>query len=305
MTGLGLVLLCPTLASAQVVVALVNAHSVPGAERVQRSAEAIVKQLSALAVGEGPVIRKGAPRRCDDDCIKAMVKQLTPQVLTLDLKSAGTGYAIEAAWWSDGAPIGSRRAEVSAALEAELRDLIEPLVPPWARKGYGALVMPSDRSIVLKVDGRIASGKPGTLYAVPAGPHSIDLVFADGNALLQRLEVGEGQRLPVRATAPPTLVENKELKTGITPLRGVSYALFMSGALAVASGFIAAAIARWNLQGLEPCLAGSTRCASLDTALAKASQAQTVTLTGNVLLVAGLALMGVGAGLFTIDAVTE
>lgn len=280
--------------------------------RVQRSTEAVLKQISGLSVGEGPAFRRGAPRRCGDDCVQQLVKNIaSASVVVLDLRasdSKGDRVSVELQFWLDGEKLGTRRGEGSVeGFEAAVKPVLEVLLPGWARKGFGGLVVDLEPGSTLKIDGRNTSNKAGEVVSVPAGTHQVDVVFADGHAVLQRVDVAEGSRTHLEVLPASELTEglSRSTRTGTSPLRVVSYATYMAGAAVLASGFIAGALGKGTAAGLSPCTGTTRDCATLDTVLERNRQAQAYASTGNVLLGIGGALATVGAGLFVIDLVTN
>jgi hypothetical protein len=140
---------------------------------------------------------------------------------------------------------------------------------------------------------------------VPAGVHQVDVVFEEGHAVLQRLEVAEGSRVKVEALSPAEAVAGKGPK-GMTALRGVSYGVFVVGAATVAGGFVAGTLGRNTAADLTPSCQGDVRdCTSLDTVLAKQAQAKAYADTGNVMLGVGAGLAATGVVMFLIDALTD
>lgn len=306
-----LVLAFPLTAHAQALVAAVlDANGVPDAavKRLQRATEAALKQASSLQVGEGPAWKKGAPKKCTDDCARALVESLGGAAVLLDLKSAdakGERVSIELQLWLDGERVGSKRGEGTIdGFETGIRPQLEGLLPGWARKGFGGLRLEVEPGTVVKVDGRLPSGK-GEVVAVPAGVHQVDVVFPEGHAVLQRLEVPEGTRVRLEATAPSAAVTGKVGK-GMTALRGVSYGVFVAGAATMAGGLVAGTLGRHTAGDLTaPCRGDVRDCTTLDVVLTKQAQAQAYADTGNVMLGVGAGLAATGVVLFLIDALTD
>lgn len=304
-------LLAPLAAHAQAIVsAVVDAQGVSDAaiKRAQRATEAALKQLAGLSVGEGPAFKKGAPKKCADDCAKELVQSLsTPGVVVLDLKAvdkAGERVSVDISLWLDGEKVGSRKGEGTIeGFEASARPALDTLLPPWAKKGFGGLRLEVEPGSVVKVDGRVSQAKAGEVVALPAGPHQLDVVFPDGHAVLQRLDVAEGTRARLAVATPAEVVSGGAApKSGA--LRATSYALWMAGAAAIAGGLVAGALAKGTGAGLSSCQGDERDCASLDEVQQKQAQAQAYTTTGNVLLGVGAGLAAVGVGLFVIDVVT-
>ena len=76
---LALLVLLPLTAQAQAVVsAVLDATGVSDAatRRAQRATENALKAVSSLNVGEGPSFKKGAPRKCGEDCARDLVNGL-------------------------------------------------------------------------------------------------------------------------------------------------------------------------------------------------------------------------------------
>jgi hypothetical protein len=308
---LGLLCVLPLTAHAQnLVSAILDAQGISDAaiKRAQRVTESALKQVSSLPVGEGPSFKKGAPKKCED-CARDLVSSLNAAgVVLLDLRALdkqGDRVAIEVQLWMDGEKVGSKRGEGSIeGFETAVKPVLEVLLPAWARKGYGGLRMELEPGAVVKVDGRLATSKPGEVVPVPAGTHQVDVVFAEGHAVLQRVQVDEGARVNVQTLSPAEAVSGKAPRS-MSTLRGVSYGVFVAGAAAIAGGLIAGALGRQTGEGLASCQGDKRDCATLDSVQAKQAQAEAYATTGNVMLGVGSALAGVGVGLFIIDAVTE
>ncbi len=309
----GLALVFPVSGHAQaLVIAVLDAPNVSDAtvKKVQRSTETVLRQLSGLAVTEGPAFKRGAPRKCTDDCAQQVVRSVgSPGVLLLDLKpleGRGERLSIELQLWFDGTRLAVRRGEGSAeGFEAAVRPVLEGLLPGWARKGFGGLTLQVEPGALVKVDGRVA-GKPGDVQSVTAGSHLVDVLFADGHAVLQRVEVAEGAKVSLEVGAAAEAFDVKARRShGTGPLRVVSYATWMAGAAALAGGLVAGALGRGTATGLTPCTGQTRECATLDVVLERNRQAQAYASTGNVLIGVGAGLATVGAALFVVDAATE
>jgi hypothetical protein len=309
-----LALLCvlPAAAHAQALVsAVLDASGVSdaAAKRAQRATESALKQVSSLSVGEGPAYRKGAPRKCGEDCARDLVNGLDAAgAVLLDLRSLDAKndrVSIEVQLWLDGAKVGAKRGEGSIeGFEAAVRPALEALLPGWARKGYGGLKAELDPGAVLKVDGRIANVTSGEVFAVPAGVHQVDVVFSEGHAVLQRLTVEEGSRVQVQALSPSEAVSGKAPKS-MSALRGVSYGAFVAGAATIAGGLIVGALGAGTGEGLASCQGDKRDCATLETVQQRQAQAQSYADTGNVMLGIGGGLAATGVVMFVIDALTE
>ncbi len=311
MRSLFVLLLVPSVAQAQALVAAVlDAPGVSEASvrRVQRATESVLKQLSGLPVGEAPTFKRGAPKRCDD-CAEALVKSLgAATVVLVDLKAAeprGERVAIDFQLWVDGERVAARHAEgTTEAFELAARPALEALLLGWMRKGFGGLRVDVEPGALVKLDGRLAQGKPSDTQALTAGVHLVDVVFSDGRAVLQRFEVAEGQRGQLEVLNQSAAFDTKgSIVKSTGTLRAVSYGTWMVGAAALAGGLVAGALGRGTAAGLTPCTAQTRDCATLDTVLERNRQAQAYASTGNVLLGVGGGLLAVGAGLFVIDVV--
>jgi hypothetical protein len=230
-----------------------------------------------------------------------------PAVVVLDLKGldrAGEKVSVELSLWLDGERLGARRSEGTIdGFEATARPALEALLPPWAKKGFGGLTLDLEEGSVVKVDGRVSKTRLGEVAAIPAGPHQVDVIFPDGHAVLQRIEVAEGARPPLVVHSP-----SEVLSGGPPPksggLRATSYGLYVAGAAALAGGLVAGALARGTGAGLASCQGDVRDCAPLDEVQRRQAQAQAYATTGNVLLGVGAGLAALGVGLFVIDLAT-
>lgn len=278
------------------------------ARKVQRATEAALRGLSSLTVGEGPSLKASAPRRAcgDDACLREVVQGVSaPGVALLNLRAGGPGVLFEVSLWFDGEKAGLRRGEASLDnLEAGLRPALEPLVPAWARKGFGGIRLAVASGAVVKLDGRALPGKPGEVLPVPAGPHTVDVVFPDGRAVLTRLQVAEGARTRLEVAPPEGVQVSARAAEGPGALRYVSYGLFTGGALALSGSLVAGALGKGTGAGVTPCGAQSRDCTTLEVAQAQSGQAQGYATTANVLLGVGAGLAATGVVLFVIDVVT-
>ena len=264
-----LALLCvvPVAAHAQVLVsAILDANGVSDValKRAQRATETALKQVSSLPVGEGPAFKKGAPKRCED-CARDLATSLSAAgVVLLDLRALdakGDRVAVEVQLWVDGERLGIKKGEGSIeGFETAVKPALEALLPAWARKGFGGLQVQLEPGTVVKVDGRLATTRAGEVIPVPAGAHQVDVVFAEGHAVLQRVQVDEGSRVKVEALSPAEAVTGHVSK-GSSALRGVSYGVFVAGAATIAGGLIAGALGRGTAAGLASCQGDKRDCA--------------------------------------------
>lgn len=304
--------LAPTVVHAQALVsAVLDATGVSdgSVRRVQRATEAALKQVSSLAVGEGPAFKKGAPKRCGDDCAAQLASSVSAAgVVLLELRAldkSGERVAVEVQLWIDGEKVGAKRGEgtVDGFGEA-VKPALEALLPAWARKGFGGLRLQVEPGTVVKVDGRLATARAGEVFAVPAGVHQVDVVFSEGHAVLQRLEVAEGSRVKVEAQSPEEAISGKAPKS-MSALRGVSYGTFVAGAAVLAGGLIAGAAGRGTAAGLSSCSGDVRDCAPLTEVQRRQAESESYAATGNVMVGVGSGLAATGVVLFLIDALTD
>lgn len=305
-TRLLLLTLLPAFAHAQAIAPVLldsNGPSEATTRRAQKALETALKSLSGASVREAAPFKKGAPRKCAADCAKELVQLAeAPTVAMLELKGSDTRVVFELSVWLDGERVGTRKGETPPdALEASLKVAVEQGLPAWLRRGFGALALAVEGGSVIKVDGRVVETRAGELLAVPAGVHQVDVVFPDGNALLQRVEVPEAGRVPLEVDTPTRFTSRAS--QGPSALRYGSYGLFMAGAGSVAAGLIAGALSRGAGIGLTACDSPEARaCSTLAEAQAAQAQARQFASTGNVLLGVGFSLMALGASLFGVDA---
>lgn len=308
-----LALLLPGAARAQAVVsAVLDATGVSDTslKRLQRTTEAALKQVSSLNVGEGPAYRRNSPRRCEDDCAQELAQSVSVAgAVLLSVKALDRGgerISVEVQLWLDGEKVGARRGEGTVdGFDGAIRPVLESLLPGWARQGYGGLRVEVEPGTVVKVDGRLLEGRPGEVVPVAAGMHQVDVVFPEGHAVLQRIDVPQGGRAKVQAQSPAEAITGRAPKK-LSALRGVSYGTFMVGAAVLAGGLVAGALGRGTAADLGSSCQGDYRsCATLQTVLDRQAQAQAYATTGNVMLGVGGGLAATGAVLFLIDALTE
>jgi hypothetical protein len=302
------VLLAP-LAKAQTPVLVVQVLDAQGVSeistrRAQRTAELLLKKISALAVGEGPVFKAGAPRRtCELACQRESAALAGfPAVALLTLKSTKAGATVEVSFWIEGERLGLESSEVSLeSPDAGLKSALEAVLPAWTKRGWGAMRLETQPGAVVKLDGRPLTPKPGEVLSVPAGAHQLDVIYADGNAILQRVEVPEGSRTRFDLSQPPAAVLAAGESSSV--LRGVSYGLWTAGAVAIAASLIAGTLSRQTGADQNPCTAESRSCSTIDVAAERHRQSEAYAHTGNILLGTGLGLASAGVGLFVIDLV--
>jgi hypothetical protein len=302
---LAIVLAVPVLASAQVLSAAVSESNGPSeatTRKVQKTLDATLKALSGASLKESQPYKKGAPRKCGDDCARDTARNAaTPAVAVIDLKGSDAKLTFELSVWVDGEKTGSRKGETPLeALEPSLRAAVEQVLPAWMRRGYGAMSVQVEGGSVVKVDGRVVAARNGDLVPVPAGAHQVDVVFPDGNAMLQRLEVPESGRVPLEVESSKALTARASASP--TALRYASFGLFMAGAGTMAAGLIAGALMRGTGIGLTSCSTPEARaCSTLAEVQQRQQQAQQYASTGNVLMGVGASLAALGVSLFVVD----
>lgn len=187
--------------------------------------------------------------------------------------------------------------------EAAAKLLVERVVPPWARKGWGGISVASDASLV-KVDGQLLNDEGvKEPLPLPAGKHDVDVLLGDGRAVLQRLEVPEGGRAVVSEAALPRAELGRSGSSAASTLRYAGYGTWTAGVLFVAGSFIAGALANQTMATVRVCEGSDRSCTTNAEAQSTRQRAESYATTGNVLLGAGLGLSAVGAGLVTFDLV--
>jgi hypothetical protein len=270
-------------------------------ERVLETGAELARELTALTVEPSAEVA----RRCEvEACLRSLLTEAkTEHGLFLRATAARRGSWDVEVSWVDGSQAGvvKRRLPgvVVAELKATLRPVVSALVPAFARKGWGGLVVEADAAR-LRVDGR-ALEAAGAVTPVLAGPHEVDLLLPSGEALLSRELVPEGARL--RLTPP---ADGSPLEPGTSTrgkgLRVTSYVTFSLGALAVAGSLVAGGLSRGARDGIRPCGAGGDRaCTPFPEAQAAYDKSDRYARTGNVLLGVGGALSAMGVGLFVFD----
>ena len=273
------------------------------AERVLEGAEAMARELTGLTVTR--VAEGLLTGRCgtEDSCLRAVAAEArTEHVLVLGWvpRRPGTGD-VDLAWVDTVRGVVARRAVGGLSpttLARDLRPAVAALMPAFARRGWGGLVVPG--TVRLRVDGRMLA-EPGEVVALTAGPHEVDLLLPSGEAALSREQVPEGARLRLEP-GPGALA-----RTGTSGaprgkgLRTASYVTFSLGALAVAGSLVAGGLSRGALRELEACEGRQRDCTAFPSASSAHAQAGRYARTGNVLLGAGAGLTTVGAGLFVFD----
>jgi len=288
--SLVLMLVASTASAQSLAVTVMDAQAVSEKEQKRLHAQAVaaLKSVSALPVDAD---WKGVPRHgcamMDLGCQRERVRAAgAPAVVGLWLKG---GERLEAVLFVDGDRVTDAADGVAAAL------------PPWARKGWGGFRLP-DRlpaGTVLKVDGRVLQPKSDVL-PVTAGPHELDVLFPDGSAVLQHIEVTEGSRTRVD-TRPAEPVPTVEATSSVPALRISAYAAWMVGSATLLSAFVVAFAGRATANGQNPCSVTSRECVTYAMASDASLASGQYAITANALLGTGLGLCLIGAGLFLLD----
>jgi len=289
------------------VVQVLEAQGVPDTvtRKVQKTSEALLKKLSGLQVGEGPVFKTGPRKACGElECQRDLVATAkSDAVALLSLRSSKGGVAFDVSFWFEGQRLGVELGD--AELEAPdvgLRPALDAVLPAWAKRGWGALRVEAPALAVVKLDGRPMQVKGNGLLSVPAGGHQVDVVYVGGDAVLHKVEVPEGHRTHVDLKAQPITLRSAAPE-GNAALRIGSFALWTAGAVAIGASLVAGSLSRQTGAGQNPCVGGSRACSTLEVATERQRQAQAYATTGNILLASGVVLAGAGAGLFAFDLV--
>jgi hypothetical protein len=174
---------------------------------LQKAVDTSLKALSGSAVKDGPPWKRGAPSKCAEDCARELVRSLeTPGVALLELKGSDTRIVFELSFWLDGERVATRKGETAPdALAPSMKAALEQVLPGWMRKGFGAMAVQVEGGSVVKVDGRVVPARNGDLVPITAGAHQVDVVFPNGSAVMQRLEVAEGGRVPLEVESTTAL----------------------------------------------------------------------------------------------------
>lgn len=298
--GLLVLLAQPASAAERLLVSVQEGVASQETERVLGTAVELARELSALTVQ--PV--SGVARRCGDEaCLRTRVSEAGAEHgLFLRITAMRRGMLEVELLWMDGAEGRSSMRQVPGVAVAGLKEALRPavaaLVPPFARKGWGGLVVASE-SARLRVDGRVLT-PASEVVPLTAGPHEVDLLLPSGEALLSRALVPEGARLRLAPAQESSSVATRVASRG-KGLRTASYVTFSLGALAVAGSLVAGGLSRGALEGMEPCAGADRGCARYPAARDAYEKSDRYARTGNVLLGVGGALSTVGIGLFVFD----
>lgn len=300
-----LVLLVAAAVRAQTVsVAVMDAQSISdaNARKVHRAAVDLLKQLLAVPVSESYEKPKKA---CSPSDLACQRERTRPAAVALWVLGSKDTVIVDAVFWLDGERLAApKNGDASLdALDFGLKPLLDAVVPGWMKRGWGGLQLAQEppSGTVLKLDGRVLNPERKTeVVPVTAGSHQLDLLFPDGRALLQRLEVSEATRMPVGLSSQ---AETGPAGGSFSTLRLISYAAWMVGTASLLSAFIFGFVGRTTANGQNPCTPGTRGCVSIDEAQEQSRRSKQYAFTANVLLGTGLAFSLAGAGLFTFDVV--
>jgi hypothetical protein len=248
---------------------------------------------------------KGTPRRCEGNCVEATASQLPNRsgfIFNFKGDPKSERIATELSFVFEGEILSTQRAELTPeGYEPALRGLLDKTLPAWSQRGFGGVKILMPPSAVAKIDGRLQN--TSSWVALPSGKHSIDVVYAKGNAWLQVIDVAEGQRRTIDVRVTPAILNASQPRAGLSALRVASYVTFMTGAVLTSVGLLAGALAKNSASGIRPCEADSRSCSELAVAEQRAKESQRFATIGNVMFGLGLGTMAIGGGLFTLDLV--
>lgn len=300
------VLLASAAVSAQsLAVSVMDVQGV-GEATVRRVHKATVEQLKAVcaATVSDAYDWKGPKKGCTQADLACQRDRVKAAAVVLWLSGGKDRLTASVAFWLDGErAFGPREAELDSDAP-DLKALLEAVVPAWMKKGWGAVRLSEEPppGSVVKLDGRVAAGKRGQPIAVPAGAHQLDVVYPDGRAVLQRIDVTEGTRTRVDAApAPAQASVASRAAGGFSGVRFASYAAWMAGTATLLAALVVGFVGRQTANGQSPCRPDSRECVTLSEAMEQQRRAAGYASTANVLLGTGLVFALAGAGLFTFD----
>ncbi|MGQ0506188.1 MAG: hypothetical protein ACT4TC_12820, partial [Myxococcaceae bacterium] len=259
--------LCPGMAFAESVsVVVMDAKAMPEemSRRVVRMTDVVLRELSSLTVKTLP---KGVPAQrkgcaADSACLSSMATAAgTDLVILMALSRSGDRLFLDAFF----VDVTGRKAvhrQIPEGKydepESSAKALVDAMLPPFARKGWGGVTLEVESGAQVRIDGtRFAVTPQEPLLALTAGSHDVDILYADGRALMQRIKVEEGARTKLSVPRAAMLPHAGEVSSGHDDtLRFTSYGIFAAGALTVASSFIVGAMARSTARDVTPCVAG-------------------------------------------------
>ncbi|HLL55123.1 MAG TPA: hypothetical protein VK447_16325, partial [Myxococcaceae bacterium] len=299
-----LALLCagPSRAAESVAVAFADPSGFNEANQLKllRASEQLLRERTSLNVLEQEKPRSGVPRRgCGEDpqCIRDLAATTRADyALLLTLGASSAGLAVDGVWVEVNGTRALQRKVKGVSLDApqsQLRELLDGLVPAWARRGYGGLVVDVAPGARIKVDGRAVATTPlSEPLAIPAGAHELDVLLPSGHAQLQKVSVAQGARVRLRMEGNEMLAQTPG-RGGVSGLRVAAYSTWSAGALTLAGAFITAGLAQASVNRIQACGA-DRQCSNIGDALAERERAQQAIGTANVLMVVGGGLMTAG-----------
>ncbi len=296
-----------TAGATEISLGVAASNQVPDAwvARVLATGMAQLKTSSTFDVRRPLTQVKGAPRRCEGNCVEVTASQLPNRsgfVFSFKGDPKTERIATELSFVFEGEVLSTQRGELTQeGYEPALRSLLEKTLPAWSQRGFGGIKILTPPSAVAKIDGRLQN--TSNWVALPSGKHSIDIVYPKGDAWLQVIDVVEGHRHTVDVRVPPAVLNANAPRSGLSGLRVASYVTFMAGAVLTSVGLLAGALAKNSAAGIRPCEADSRSCSELAVAEQRARESQRFASIGNVLFGIGLGSMAVGGGLFTLDLV--
>jgi hypothetical protein len=275
--------------------------------KVVRVLEQTWQQESAWTLVPSVPRAKAILAPCGDSdslCLMSRAQTLgTDHVLLVQLSMVGKGLWVKAHLVD-----GARASIVSKRIqdvrpddpEAALGAFAAGMIPPQAKRGYGALWVEAEKGAVLKLNGRKQTlSSPELELAVPAGPHETDVAWPSGDSVLQRLTVDEGSRVHLAYSEKPF----QSMKdAGPRPLRLAAYGLWSGAGVAFAASLLAGALSNHALKARgEACVGDDRTCPNIDSALREQHSAEVYARNANIFAGLGVALALGGGVAFTVD----
>ena len=280
--------------------------------RIARAAEVALRELSGFGVTPLGSKASSAPRRscgADAACLTQVAALVgTAHVLLLGLASPEKNLVVDAYLVDVKLHQLVHRQVIEGKLEEPeraVKSLVEAILPAYAKKGWGGLLIRAGGVLQIKVDGRrVAAPSTDEPLALVSGTHDVDVLFAAGPALLQRQAVREGERTLLEASPSAAAAAMGSAAHGSGDgMLVASYALWGAGTLAIAGAFVAGALSRLQSRGVVACTPTVKDCTDYATAMEQRRQAEIFARNGNILLGVGAGLATAGAGVFVFDLV--
>jgi hypothetical protein len=300
--------LCSVTASAAPFVVIVSdAVGVPEAwvRKVQKATVESWGQVASPLVESSPLAWSG-PRSCEPRCFANAVSKLASRdgvVLSVRSEPKSDRAVVEMLAVVDGKASSQARGEVPLeGFEKALKMLLERAVPPWAAKGFGGITLVVPAGAVVKIDGQVQtrSSKDPT-FPAGVGLHTVDIVYANGDAWLRTVSVAEGERLSLDGQSTDEVRTAVRSANVLSPLRVTSYVAFSVGAASAAGGLVAGALAKQTAVGVQACEGELRNCTPLTEAQSRSEQSQRLASVGNVMLGVGIGLAVTGIALYVFD----